>query len=180
MVVIPWNTPLLISSHFPILGLHTGNQWFTILGILPVNSTVTLDIVDKVNLHFPFPENFFWTYVPTLPGVPWHYFGYLCIPTGNTSIATYYIALWERDLGTSIDPEDWSKAWSIVVKCYFNTVSLESGWYWVSAHIAHARPTCSDIVIDVSEAVANIGMFSTYAGWILVQGLWMFTYIIPP
>lgn len=57
-----------------------------------------------------------------------------------------YVSRWESDLATPTDLEDWSKVWSSVAKCSFNTVTLEAAynvllcWYWVPTRIAHLNP----------------------------------------
>lgn len=40
--------------------------------------------------------------------------------------STPYRSSWDRDLGTSIDPGKWNKAWSAIAKCSFNTTMYSS------------------------------------------------------
>lgn len=39
-----------------------------------------------------------------------------------------YKSQWERDLETSIDPEEWNKNWSSIVKSSFNKANLEAAY----------------------------------------------------
>lgn len=71
---------------------------------------------------------------------------YFSLNTGGSSMFLPYVSRWESDLATPTDLEDWSKVWSSVAKCSFNTVTLEAAynvllcWYWVPTRIAHLNP----------------------------------------
>lgn len=78
-----------------------------------------------------------------------------------------YVTQWDRDLASEIDLADWSKTWSSVNKCSFNTATLEAAykvflrWYWVPAKIAHTNPT---LVTTVFGDVVIVEMLSTPGG----------------
>lgn len=42
--------------------------------------------------------------------------------------AVSYKLRWEQGLETSIEPDDWNKAWSSVAKCTFNTATLKAAY----------------------------------------------------
>lgn len=79
-----------------------------------------------------------------------------------TDLSPLYVAQWERDLGTEIDPANVSRAWSLVDKCSFNAATLETVYkvllwrYWVPAHIARSNQL---LEIAVSGGVAIVRMF---------------------
>lgn len=74
---------------------------------------------------------------------------YSLLTAGNNSTSLSYTLKWERDL-SPIDLADWSKAWSSIAKCSFNTATLEAAykvllrWYWVPARIAKSNPSYND------------------------------------
>lgn len=75
----------------------------------------------------------------------------MCV--SHSSIA--YIQNWGRDLTDSLEFEKWSKIWSKIVKCFFNTSIRYQLKYLM----------LFQITLNSSEGVVNIGRYYIFAGF---------------
>lgn len=127
--------------------------------------------------------------VSTLQG-PWALFPLSTYPWRRSSFAYFSsVTQWEQDLASEVDPAGWSKAWSSVAKCAFNTATLKAAikvllwWNWVPVHICNDNATpshcqfrgcghcwkCSTHLVDMSTT-----------GRLLVSSVQPTAYAVPP
>lgn len=136
-------------------------------GTLLIFATPALDMSLFQTSDFPFKKtNFEHTccHSPGSPGLISTIYAILnaCAPLSAIS----YVGHWK--CATYVNPEDWSKARLMFVKCSFNTHILESAYkvlfklYWVLACIIHATLI---MVRDALGAVDSMVMSSIFGGY---------------